>query len=107
MTRDETIKLTVKSLLEVVQTGAKNVEITVMDGFGKLKVRNGRHPSPLARVRQSLTLTTHGSNQNLTLPEIEEVVKEIEAEKEAEAEKKRSRLAATAASQQAMVSGDA
>lgn len=39
MTRDETIKLTVKSLLEVVQTGAKNVEITVMDGFGKLKVR--------------------------------------------------------------------
>lgn len=43
----------------------------------------------------------------MTLPEIEEVVKEIEAEKEAEAEKKRSRLAATAASQQAMVSGDA
>jgi 20S proteasome subunit alpha 4 len=28
--REETIKLTVKSLLEVVQTGAKNIEIAVM-----------------------------------------------------------------------------
>ncbi len=38
MTRDETIKLTVKSLLEVVQTGAKNIEISIMDGFGKVSV---------------------------------------------------------------------
>ena len=38
MTREETIKLTVKSLLEVVQTGAKNIEISVMDGFGKVSV---------------------------------------------------------------------
>lgn len=30
MDREETIKLTVKSLLEVVQTGAKNIEIAVM-----------------------------------------------------------------------------
>lgn len=30
MTREETIKLTVKSLLEVVQTGAKNIEIAIM-----------------------------------------------------------------------------
>lgn len=30
MERDETIKLTVKSLLEVVQTGAKNIEIAIM-----------------------------------------------------------------------------
>lgn len=30
MERDETIRLTVKSLLEVVQTGAKNIEIAVM-----------------------------------------------------------------------------
>jgi len=29
MDREETIKLTVKSLLEVVQTGAKNIEIAV------------------------------------------------------------------------------
>jgi hypothetical protein len=38
MTRDETIKLTIKSLLEVVQTGAKNIEISVMDGYGKITV---------------------------------------------------------------------
>lgn len=38
MTRDATIKLTIKSLLEVVQTGAKNIEISVMDGFGKVTV---------------------------------------------------------------------
>ena len=38
MTRDESIKLTVKSLLEVVQTGAKNIEISVMDGYGKVTV---------------------------------------------------------------------
>lgn len=30
MDREETVKLTVKSLLEVVQTGAKNIEIAVM-----------------------------------------------------------------------------
>lgn len=45
MTADESIKLTIKSLLEVVQTGAKSaslltdIEIVVMDGFGKLRVR--------------------------------------------------------------------
>lgn len=31
MTRDETVKLAIKSLLEVVQTGAKNIGIAVMD----------------------------------------------------------------------------
>lgn len=30
MTRAETIELTIKSLLEVVQTGAKNIEIAIM-----------------------------------------------------------------------------
>jgi 20S proteasome subunit alpha 4 len=30
MPRDETIELTIKSLLEVVQTGAKNIEIAIM-----------------------------------------------------------------------------
>ncbi|THH10281.1 hypothetical protein EW145_g1428 [Phellinidium pouzarii] len=76
MTRDETVKLTVKSLLEVVQTGAKNIEISVMDGFGKVSA--------------------------LDLSQIEAIVSEIEHEKEAEAERKRSRLAATAAGQAAM-----
>ncbi|KAF4614836.1 hypothetical protein D9613_002894 [Agrocybe pediades] len=76
MTREESIKLTVKSLLEVVQTGAKNIEISVMESYGKVT--------------------------NLELSEIEAIVSEIEREKEAEAERKRSRLAATAAGQAAM-----
>ncbi|KAI5983795.1 nucleophile aminohydrolase [Pisolithus albus] len=77
MTREESIKLTVKSLLEVVQTGAKNIEISVMEGYSKVT--------------------------NLELSEIEAIVAEIEREKEADAERKRSRLAATAAGQAAMV----
>lgn len=70
MSREETVKLTVKSLLEVVQTGAKNIELTVMESYGVI---------------------SHVSTE-----EIEEIVKTIEAEKEAEAEKKRNRMAATA-----------
>jgi len=73
----DTIKLAVKSLLEVVQTGAKNIDMAVMEG--------------------------HSQVRNLTLKEIEDVVAEIEKEKEAEAEKKRNRLAATQASHQAML----
>ncbi|KAG8707631.1 Proteasome subunit alpha type-4 [Ceratobasidium sp. 428] len=79
MTRDEAIKLTVKSLLEVVQTGAKNIEISVMESYGKVT--------------------------NLDLAQVEAIVAEIEREKEAEAERKRSRVAATAASQAAMAAG--
>ncbi|ORY55157.1 20S proteasome subunit [Leucosporidium creatinivorum] len=79
MDQAETIKLAVKSLLEVVQTGAKNIDLAVMTGFGQVR--------------------------NLTLEEIEAVVAEIEKEKEAEAEKKKNRLAATAASREAMISG--
>ncbi|CAO1630260.1 unnamed protein product [Jaminaea pallidilutea] len=79
--RDDTIKLTVKSLLEVVQTGAKNIEIVVMDGHGQIK--------------------------NLELSEIEEVVKVIETEKEAEAERRRGRLAAQAQTAEEMTGGSA
>jgi len=78
MTKEESIKLTIKSLLEVVQTGAKNIEISVLDGYNKIT--------------------------SLELSEIEAIVQEIEREKEAEAERKRSRLAATAAGQAAMLS---
>ena len=38
MDRDETIKLAVKSLLEVVQTGSKNIDIAVMGADQKLQV---------------------------------------------------------------------
>lgn len=62
---EETIKLTIKSLLEVVQTGAKNIEVSVL--------RSGN------RILQ------------LTVDEIKKYVDEIESEKEAEAEKKKSK----------------
>ncbi|KAK4048919.1 Proteasome subunit alpha type-4 [Microbotryomycetes sp. JL201] len=76
MDEHETIKLAVKSLLEVVQTGAKNIDLALMTGFGQVR--------------------------NLTLQEIEAVVSEIEKEREVEAERKKSRLAATQASRDAM-----
>ena len=38
MDRSETIKLTIKSLLEVVQTGAKNIEIAVMEPGKQLEM---------------------------------------------------------------------
>ncbi|KAK6908376.1 hypothetical protein I203_102377 [Kwoniella mangroviensis CBS 8507] len=79
--RDEAIKLTVKSLLEVVQTGAKNIEISVMESYGVIT--------------------------NLERSEIENIVSQIESEKEAEAEKKRQRLAATQAGQASMAMGSA
>merc|ERR1712130_129537 len=73
MNENETIRLAVKSLLEVVQTGAKNIEIALMTGHGVLRI--------------------------LELAEIEEVVKTIEAEQEAEAERRRTRLAAAASAE--------
>ncbi|KAI9023254.1 putative proteasome component Pre6 [Hyaloraphidium curvatum] len=63
MSKDDAIKLTIKSLLEVVQTGAKNIEVAYMDPDSVLKT--------------------------LEADEVERIVKEIEAEKEAEAEKKK------------------
>lgn len=76
LSKDDTVKLAIKSLLEVVQTGAKNIEIVVMEGHGKLR--------------------------NMDLAEIEDVVKTIEQEKEAENERRRGRLAAQASMQQSM-----
>ncbi|ORX56234.1 proteasome subunit alpha type-7 [Hesseltinella vesiculosa] len=67
-----TIKLTVKSLLEVVQTGAKNIEIAVMGSDGVVK--------------------------HLQLSEVEAIVAEIEKEKEEEAEKKKMKPLASSSS---------
>jgi len=63
MTREDTIKLTIKSLLEVVQTGAKNIEIAVSAPGKKLEMLNTE--------------------------EIEKYVESINTEKQEEAEKKR------------------
>jgi 20S proteasome subunit alpha 4 len=63
MGREETIKLTVKSLLEVVQTGAKNIEIAIMAPGKPIEM--------------------------LPVEDIEGYVKNIEAEKQEEAAKKK------------------
>lgn len=63
MDREETIKLTVKSLLEVVQTGAKNIEIAIM--------------APSKPIEM------------LPVEDIESYVKSIETEKQEEAAKKK------------------
>lgn len=63
MDREATLQLTIKSLLEVVQTGAKNIEIAIM--------------APGKTVEM------------LPTEEIESYVKSIEAEKQEEAAKKK------------------
>ena len=63
MDREATIKLTIKSLLEVVQTGAKNIEIAIMA------------PGKLIEM--------------LPVEDIEGYVKDIEQEKVEEAAKKK------------------
>jgi 20S proteasome subunit alpha 4 len=68
MDREETIKLAIKSLLEVVQTGSKNIEIAVMDG-GVFEVNH--------------------INKELEPAEIERITKVIEQENAAQAEKKK------------------
>lgn len=50
MTREESIKLTVKSLLEVVQTGAKNIEISVMESYGKITVSLSSSPQSILQA---------------------------------------------------------
>ena len=63
MDREETVKLTVKSLLEVVQTGAKNIQIAIM--------------APGQAVEM------------LPTEDIESYVRRIETEKQEEAAKKK------------------
>lgn len=63
MDREETLKLTIKSLLEVVQTGAKNIEIAIMAPGAKLEM--------------------------LPVEDIERYVEGINAEKQEEADKKK------------------
>lgn len=63
MSRDDTVRLTVKSLLEVVQTGAKNIEIAIMEPGKKVEY--------------------------LEFEKIETIVNAINEEKEAEASRKK------------------
>jgi len=114
MNRVDTIKLTVKSLLEVVQTGAKNIEITVMESFGKQTVRilwpsvafvllmpYGR-ASPCKKSRL-LFQTLKGRRSRVSLPRVwgDMLLTFILF---TDAERKRSRLAATTGAQASMSS---
>lgn len=63
MDREQTIQLTIKSLLEVVQTGAKNIEVAIMSPGQKIEL--------------------------LPDDQIEACVKSIETEKQEEATKKK------------------
>lgn len=76
LSRDDTVKLTIKSLLEVVQTGAKNIEINVMESYGKITV------GVLCNSYRTVILKLM-SLQALEQTEIEAIVQEIEREKEA------------------------
>ncbi|KXN64961.1 N-terminal nucleophile aminohydrolase [Conidiobolus coronatus NRRL 28638] len=63
MSKDETVQLAIKALLEVVQTGAKNIDIVV--------------------------ISQGEPYQLLELEQVEAIVQEIEEEKEREAERRR------------------
>jgi 20S proteasome subunit alpha 4 len=71
MDREQTIQLTIKSLLEVVQTGAKNIEVAIMAPGKTLEM--------------------------LPDDQIEAYVKNIETEKQEEAAKKKTRTGTTTA----------
>lgn len=96
MSQEESIKLTIKSLLEVVQTGAKSTSLH------SHRHRDRADDWPRRSAGRLAILT-----QTLELSEIEEVVKAIEVEQEAEAERRRTRLAATASAAASMSGGNA
>ena len=77
--RDDTIELTIKSLLEVVQTGAKNIEIAIMAPGKKQEM--------------------------LSAEEIEKIVEKINTEKDAEASSRRGRSGAPGAAGAASAQG--
>ncbi|KAI8820824.1 putative PRE6-20S proteasome subunit [Fimicolochytrium jonesii] len=78
MDRDETVKLAIRSLLEIVQTGAKNIEVALMGVDGILRT--------------------------LESSEVEEVTALIEKENAAEAEKKSKKKPEAAATGEASTS---
>ena len=113
MTREESIKLTIKSLLEVVQTGAKNIEISVLDGYNKItvgfyvKVHEWAPSHHVSRAWNSLRLRgsfrISSGRKKLVCIDLYRVPCFTD-KFPTEAERKRSRLAATAAGQAAMLS---
>lgn len=86
MDREEAIKLTVKSLLEVVQTGAKNIEIAIMAPGKPVEVLE------IFDIKSQLHMRlTNPLYQMMPVEQIENYVKDIEKEKQEEAAKKKTR----------------
>lgn len=110
MTRDESIKLTIKSLLEVVQTGAKNIEISVLDGYGKiaascyLTIFQIAKPPFRTWIFLKLKPLSKRLRQKRKQVGIRRTIPSRFSLLATEAERKRSRLAATAAGQASMSS---
>jgi hypothetical protein len=84
MSDEKAIKLTVQSLLEVVDSGGKNIEIAVMRKGQPVTVRvSTRILSYLVFLPLGLTMFVwpcFGDEQRLTAEELAVIVAEIEAE---------------------------
>lgn len=87
MDRSETLKLTIKSLLEVVQTGAKNIEIAVMSSDSN--ATGGADVGQGVGAGKSTEKSKGAKLEMLPTEEIERFVEEINREKAEEAEKKK------------------
>jgi 20S proteasome subunit alpha 4 len=79
--REETVKLAIRSLLEVVQTGAANIEIAVME------------PPAASTATAAATTTTTTAHKptvrHLSTAQIQAIIEAVEKEKAEEAEKRR------------------
>ena len=87
--------MTIKSLLEVVQTGAKNIDISVMKKGEKVKVS-------YRNIYYYNVSNIWCAIQSLPNEEIAKIVEEIETEKKEEDERRKGRLAATLEAQGGM-----
>jgi 20S proteasome subunit alpha 4 len=100
LSEDDAVKLAIKALLEVVQTGAKNIEVAVMtcpeQDDNDATLAGAQKPAPRPPGKHVLL-------KQLSQDEIEKWVKQIESEKDEEAEAKKRKTNNLAAAQTAGV----
>ena len=89
MSDGQTVKLAIRALLEVVQTGAKNIEVAIISSPAQRDLDNGG---------DGVGMTTEITH--LAQEEIEKVVVLIEKEKEDENEVKKKKSAASSSQTQ-------
>ena len=99
----EAVKLAVRALLEVVQTGAKNIEVAIMTcPYSKPAVAPAGPSQGAAPGDDDDDSAIHGKHvsvRHMEQDEIEKMVKQIEKEKEEEAEAKKKKAGLTASQQ--------